>query len=139
MWLRLMLGAMVANGFALMGAKVLAEQGLADRYQNHYLLAWYASGFVLAVIYSLRTLSLPFGREVAIGGGMAVMSFLGQTCLVQALRHGAPGYAVYPIAAGANVVFVAVAGIWVFRERLGVYGVAGIVCGLVSVVVLSLP
>ena len=39
-WLQLMLAAMAANGFALMGAKVLTEAGLAGEHQYHYLLGW---------------------------------------------------------------------------------------------------
>ena len=138
-WLQLMLGAMVANGFALVGAKVLAEAGLATHYQYQYLFGWYASGVVMALIYSMRDLSLPKGKEVLIGAAMATMSFVGQLCLVAALNGGAPAYLVYPIAAGANVLFVAILGIVLFREKIGIYGAAGIFCGLISVTILSLP
>lgn len=138
-WLQLMLGAMVANGFGLLGAKVLSEAGLADRYQSQYLLGWYTAGVLAAILYSLRDLSLPSRKEVLVGGAMACMSFAGQICLVAALNGGAPGYFVFPIAAGANVLFVAILGVFLFGERLGGYGVAGIFCGLVSVTILSLP
>jgi multidrug transporter EmrE-like cation transporter len=138
-WLRLMLGAMVANGFGMLGAKMLAETGLGSRFQDQYLLGWYTTGFVVAVLFTLRKLALPWRKEVMIGGGMALMSFLGQTCLVLALSGGAPGYLVYPIANGANVLFVAVAGVLIFREKLGITGMAGILCGLIAVVILSLP
>lgn len=138
-WLQLMLAAMVANGFALMGAKVLTEAGLAGEHQYHYLLGWYTSGLAAAILYSVRELAVPSGKEALIGGGMATMSFLGQLCLVEALNGGAPAYLVYPIAAGANVLFVAIAGVVLFKEKLGLYGSAGILCGLLSVVILSLP
>jgi drug/metabolite transporter (DMT)-like permease len=138
-WLRLMLGAMIANGFALIGAKVLSEAGLAGTFQNQYLFGWYASGVLMALAYSARELSLPWAKEILIAAGMAAMSFIGQICLVSALAGGAPGYIVYPIATGANVLFVAVAGVVLFKERLGWYGSAGIFCGLISVVILSLP
>ncbi len=138
-WLRLMLAAMVANGFALIGAKVLSEAGLAGTYQYQYLFGWYASGLLMALLYSARDLSLPWAKEILIGAGMATMSFVGQLCLVSALGGGAPGYLVYPIAGGANVLFVAIAGVFLFKERLGWYGSAGIFCGLLSVVILSLP
>ncbi len=138
-WLRLMLAAMIANGFALVGAKVLAEAGLAATHRDHYLFGWYASGLVAALLYSVRNLSRPQGKEIFIGAGMAAMSFLGMLCLVGALNGGAPGYIVYPIATGANVLFVAIGGVVLFKERLGLYGTAGILCGLLSVVILSLP
>jgi drug/metabolite transporter (DMT)-like permease len=138
-WLQLMLGAMVANGFALLGAKVLSEAGLANRYQSQYLLGWYSSGVLAALLYSLRDLSLPSRKELLIGGAMACMSFAGQICLVAALNGGASAYLVFPIASGANVLFVAVLSVFLFGEKLGGYGVAGIFCGLVSVTILSLP
>lgn len=138
-WLQLMLSAMVANGFALVGVKVLAEAGLAADHQYQYLVAWYVSGLVVALLYSARHLSNVWTKEVLLGAAMASASFIGQICLVLALGGGAPGYLVYPIAAGANVLFVAILGVVLFRERLGAYGVAGILCGLLSVVILSLP
>lgn len=138
-WLQLMLGAMLSNGLALVGLKVLAEAGLSTRYQNQYLFAWYASGLIVAALYSLRGFGMPSAREIGIGGAMSLMSFTGQVCLSMALTGGAPGYLVYPIGAGASVLFVAIVGVVVFREKLTVYGVGGILCGLISVVILSLP
>ena len=138
-WLQLMLGAMLANGFALLGAKVLSEAGLADRYQSQYLLCWYTAGVFAALLYSARNLALPSGKETLIGAAMAAMSFSGQLCLVAALNGGAPAYFVFPIAAGANVMVVAILGMFLFHEKLGAYGLAGIFCGLISVTMLSLP
>ncbi|MEO8131893.1 MAG: hypothetical protein ABI822_32665, partial [Bryobacteraceae bacterium] len=121
------------------GAKVLTEAGLSATHGDHYLLGWYASGFAAALLYSVRNLSRPLGKEVLIGAAMASMSFAGMLCLVGALNGGAPAYIVYPIATGANVLFVAIGGVVLFKERLGAYGTAGILCGLLSVVILSLP
>jgi multidrug transporter EmrE-like cation transporter len=139
MWFRLMLVAMTANGFALLGAKVLAEAGLGVRYSSHYLAAWYGCGFLLALAMSARRVSRPYLRETIIGAGMALMSFLGQACLVGAVSNGAPGYVVYPVIAGATIFLVALAGRLIFRERVGPYGIAGIACGIAAVVILSLP
>lgn len=138
-WMQLMLAAMIANGFGLAGTKILTELGLAGKYQLHYLFAWYASGLLAAIVFLAPKLSLPHGREVWIGGAMASMSFLGQFFIVKALRNGAPGFLVYPIAVGANVLFVAIGGVFLFRERLGPYGFAGILCGMVAILLLSLP
>lgn len=138
-WMRLMLVAMLANGFGLTGTKIMTEMGLADRYQLHYLFAWYASGLLAAALFLLPKLSMPKAPEIRIGGAMALMSFLGQFFIVRALQNGAPGFLVYPIAVGANVLFVAIGGVVVFRERLGPYGMAGISCGLVAILLLSLP
>jgi drug/metabolite transporter (DMT)-like permease len=55
------------------------------------------------------------------------------------LNGGASAYLVFPIASGANVLFVAVLSVFLFQEKIGAYGTAGIFCGLVSVTILSLP
>jgi drug/metabolite transporter (DMT)-like permease len=138
-WMHLMLAAMLTNGLGLAGTKILTEMGLADRYQLHYLFAWYASGLLAAVIFLAPKLSLPHRREIWIGGAMALMSFLGQFFIVKALRNGAPGFLVYPIAVGANVLFVAVGGMLLFEERVGPRGLAGIASGLVAILLLSVP
>jgi multidrug transporter EmrE-like cation transporter len=138
-WLQLMLAAMFANGFALVGLKVLAEAGLGAQYQQQYLVGWYASGLAIALAFTLRGFSWPTAREWIIGAGMSLMSFTGQICLSQSLNGGAPGYLVYPIATGGSVLLVAICGVLLFREKLTPYGVAGITCGLLAVVILSLP
>ena len=88
-WLQLMLGAMLSNGLALVGLKVLAEAGLSERYQNQYLFAWYASGLIVGALYSLKGFAVPSPREIGIGGAMSLMSFTGQVCLSMALTGGA--------------------------------------------------
>jgi drug/metabolite transporter (DMT)-like permease len=55
-----------------------------------------------------------------------------------ALENGVPGYIVFPVTTGGNLFLVAAAGVFLFRERIGRYGVAGIVAGVLALVLLSL-
>jgi multidrug transporter EmrE-like cation transporter len=137
--MQFMLTAMLANGFALVGLKVLAEMGLGADYQQQYLAGWYLSGLAIGFVFSLRGFSWPTAREWGLGAGMSAMSFAGQMCLSQALNGGAPGYLVYPIATGGSVLLVALCGVLLFREKITAYGAAGIACGLLAVIILSLP
>ncbi|MGH9662796.1 MAG: hypothetical protein ACRD9L_00055 [Bryobacteraceae bacterium] len=138
MWLRLMIVAWAANGAALFGLKVLTEHHLADQYKYQYMVAWYLSGFALALAVVLRNWAAPYRKEVVIGAGMAVCSVVGQAALALALLSGAPGYIVFPITSGATVFLVATAGVLAFKERVGPAGIAGIAFGLLSVVILSM-
>lgn len=138
MWLRLMMIAWAANGAALFGLKVLTVHNLTDRYKYQYMVAWYLSGFILALAVVLRKWAVPYRREVVIGAGMAVCSVAGQAGLALALLSGAPGYIVFPVASGATVFLVATVGVLAFKERVGFAGVAGIAFGLLSVVILSI-
>jgi hypothetical protein len=46
-----------------------------------------------------------------------------------ALERNVPGYVVFPMTTGGNLFLVAVAGIFIFREKVGPYGIAGILTG----------
>jgi drug/metabolite transporter (DMT)-like permease len=133
-----MLITWAANGIALFGLKVLTERHLNEQYKYQYMIAWYLSGFALALIFVLRDWAVPYRREIAIGAGMALCSVAGQAALALALLSGAAGYLVFPITSGANVFLVAAAGFLLFHERIGPTGLAGIAFGLLSIVILSL-
>jgi multidrug transporter EmrE-like cation transporter len=134
-----MLIAWFTNGIAQLGLKVLSAAGLAERYRYQYLMAWYVSGFCLSLLFALRKIVRPYGKEIAIGGSLAVCSVIGQACLAMALSSGAPGYVVFPLTSGANIFLVAAAGFLLFRERVGAAGLAGIALGMLSIAILSLP
>jgi multidrug transporter EmrE-like cation transporter len=135
-WFRLMLVAFVANGISPFGLKVLAELHLSA-YQFQYLLFWYIGGLALALT-ALRSRHLPFLRwEVIIGAGMGLSSLAGQYFMGRALAASLPGHIVFPVTTGGTLFLVALCGIVVFREEVGAYGRAGLVLGILALVVLS--
>ena len=136
-WLRLMLIAFVANGLGPFGLKVLSERGLAEAYQPQYLLHWYAGGFAFAAVALLRTGIRPYAREVALGALMGACSFAGQSFTGMALSRGLPGHVVFPLTTGGSLFLVAAAGLFLFNERVGPYGIAGIALGIAALVALS--
>ncbi len=138
-WLRLMLIAFVANGLGPFGLKIVAEKGLADQYHYQYLLWWYAGGLAFAMAIFLASRSRFYAREVAMALGIGLGSFGGQLLSVMALEQGVPGYIVFPVTTGGNLFLVAGAGVLIFRERIGKYGIAGLVTGILALVLLSLP
>jgi multidrug transporter EmrE-like cation transporter len=137
-WLRLMLIAFVTNGLGPFGLKVLSERGLASAYQSQYLLYWYFGGFAFAVVALLRTRVRPEAREVSLGALMGACSLAGQSFTGLALSHGLPGHVAFPITTGGSLFLVAAAGLFLFNERVGPYGMTGIVLGIMALVALSL-
>ncbi len=137
-WLRLMLLAFVANGLGPFGLKMLAEKGLSETYHYQYLLWWYAGGLALALAVFLASRTRLYGREIAFGFAIGLGSFGGQLFSSMALEQGVPGHIVFPATTGGNLFLVAAAGLLFFREKLGPYGIAGILTGITSLVLLSL-
>jgi len=137
-WLRLMLIAFVANGIGPFGLKILTEEGLADRYQAQYLVFWYLGAFVFAIAAFLRRTFPLYRREIWLGALMGTCSLLGQAFTGMALSHGVPGHVAFPITTGGSLFLVASAGLVLFRERVGAYGLAGLALGIMALVALSL-
>jgi multidrug transporter EmrE-like cation transporter len=134
-WFRLMLIAFVANGIGPFGLKVLAELHLG-RYQYQYLIFWYGGGLALAI--TTFRFGHPFLRwELLIGASMGLCSLAGQYLVGRALAEGVPGHVVFPVTTGGTLFLVALSGILVFKEDVGPYGRAGLVLGILALVVLS--
>ena len=136
-WLRLMLLAFVTNGLGPFGLKMIAEKGLSERYHYQYLLWWYVGGLVLAFSVFLVSRSRFFAREIVFGLAIGLGSFGGQLFSSLALEQGVPGHIVFPATTGGNLFLVAAAGVLIFREKVGPYGIAGILTGVTSLVLLS--
>lgn len=135
-WIRLMLIAFVTNGLGPFGLKILNERNLSG-YQPQYLVYWYFGGAVFGMIAFLRGSWCVAPREVALGAVMGLCSLSGQTFTGLALSNGLPGHVAFPLTTGGSLFLVALAGILLFREKVGGYGIAGIVLGIVSLIMLS--
>jgi multidrug transporter EmrE-like cation transporter len=136
LWARLMLVAFFANGLGPFGLKVLATRGLAG-YQSQYLFWWYLGGLVFAVVALRLARSGVNGREVLLGAAMGGCSFAGQSFTALALAKGLPGHIAFPLTTGGSLFLVALAGIVLFRERIGPYGLCGVILGVAALAMLS--
>lgn len=136
-WMRLMMIAYVTNGLGPFGLKVMAEEGLLQRYHFQYLLWWYAGSGILSFFGFLMEGAGFAPRELAIAFGIGAASFGGQLFSLLALERGVPGYIVFPVTTGGNLFVVAAGGVLLYKERIGRYGIAGIAVGVLSLVLLS--
>ena len=137
-WIQLMLVAYVMNGLGPFGLKIMAEKGLLEQYHYQYLLWWYAGSGVFSFAAFLAVSRRFLLREVVIALGIGAASFGGQFFSLLALERNLPGYIVFPITTGGNLFVVAAGGVLLFKERIGRFGIAGIVVGILSLMLLSI-
>jgi glucose uptake protein GlcU len=130
--------AFVANGLGPFGLKIMTEKGLSEKYHYQYLILWYAGGLVFGLIWFLATRGRFRTQELVMSFGIGMASFGGQLFSLLALEKNVPGYIVFPMTTGGNLFLVAAAGVFLFRERVGAYGIAGILTGILSLILLSL-
>ncbi len=138
MWLLLMLLAFLFNGCGVFGLRILAGMGLAGVVTNQYILYFYLGGFVFMALRLLAKKTWPNRTEIGMGGVMALCSISGTASLAYALNtYNIPGNVAFPIANGGSLFVVVTAGVLLFRERLGWYGLSGCVLGTLAIVLLS--
>jgi multidrug transporter EmrE-like cation transporter len=138
MWFLMMLVILLTNGMSAFGLKVIAGWGLPESAKFPYLTLFYAGGLASIALPLLSRGLWPKSKELGWGVAMAALSIGGQVSMAKALNHGVPGHVVFPVAVGGSVLIVAVAGRLLFRERMNPMSVAGLITGLIAVVVLSM-
>lgn len=136
-WFRLMLVACVTNGLGAFGLKVLAERKLTGQYEVQYLLLWYLGWLLFGAVVFIWRPFKPVLREIVISAGMGLCSIAGQFFTGLALSRDVAGHVAFPIGTGGTLFVVALAGIVFFKERVGPFGIAGLVLGILSIVVLG--
>jgi multidrug transporter EmrE-like cation transporter len=69
---------------------------------------------------------------------MGLCSIAGQFFTGLALSRNVAGHVAFPISTGGTLFVVALAGVFLFKERVGPFGIAGLVLGILSIVMLGL-
>jgi len=137
-WLVLMLLAWFFNGSGVFGLRVLAGMGLSDTLINQYLFYFYMGGFLFMGVVLMLNKVRPNRAEIRMGALMALCSISGTASLAYALgAYAIPGNVAFPIANGGSLFLVVTAGVLLFRERLGWYGVCGCTLGTLAIILLS--
>jgi drug/metabolite transporter (DMT)-like permease len=132
-----MLVACITNGLGAFGLKVLAERKLTDRYEVQYLVIWYLGWLLLGVALAFRHPFRPFKREILIAASMGFCSMAGQFFTGLGLSREVAGNVAFSIGTGGTLFVVALAGVLVFKEKVGPYGLAGLILGILSIAALS--
>jgi multidrug transporter EmrE-like cation transporter len=127
----------LTNGLCAFGLRIMTGLGLIETYKLPYILLWYTAGLLLAAAVLLRGRNLADRKELGVGVGLALCSVGGQLGMAGALEYSVPGYVVYQVAPCGGLLFVVLAGVLFFKERVTIYGICGIGLGLVALALLS--
>ena len=100
------------------------------------LLIMYGTGAIMSLAYTISGRKRIEGKAVSIAllGGLGTAVGMSSNMTAAAIL---PGYVVFPLVNGGTLVLVAVIGRLVFKERIGAFGVAGILAGIASIILLS--
>ena len=98
MWHKMMTVAFLTNGLGIFGTRVLTGWGWAEFYKFQYLVFWYGSGLLFALLLFWRERISLTRRDFVIGGLMGAASVGGQFSLLSALENGIPGHIAFPLA-----------------------------------------
>jgi multidrug transporter EmrE-like cation transporter len=138
MWILFMLLAFLFDGCGVFGLRVLAGMGLAGVVTNQYLVYYYLGGFVFMALRLVAKKTWPNRTETGMGSLMALCSISGTASLAYALNtYRIPGNVAFPTANGGSLFVVVTAGMLLFHERLGWYGMSGCVLGTAAIALLS--
>jgi len=123
------------NSLGLVLIKAVGELGLDDA-DPLIVLLMYSVGSFWAFLYAAIARG-PFHRpSLLVGAAAGLGSVAG---MVGSLRAAAlaPGYVAFPLVYGGSMLLVALAGPVLFKEKIGPYGIAGIVIGAAAITLLS--
>jgi len=124
------------NGLLLVGMKAVSEFSLAA-FIPSVLLVQYALAAIMTSPEALRS-KVPIRRaSIRIGILAGLSSAVGMAASI-AVADMLPGYIVFPVIQGGTLLLVVLIGLIVFRERIGGYGIAGIIAGIGAIVLLSM-
>jgi len=135
MWKKFVILAFFFNGLCLLFSKILVQAGLGGR-SLFYLFAFYSAGFLWSFFQCLKGGIVPSKKDVLTGMGAGPSSYLGSLFLMFALNK-VPGTVVYPVAVGGNLVTVTLFAVIIFREKIGIRAVIGIVSGIIGLILIS--
>lgn len=132
---QLMFIVFITNGIALIAIKVIGENHSLNA-TNVFLMSLYGTASVITLINMLTNRKTMEWRSIAIGSLAGVCSLMGMFCLVKASSM-IPGYIVFPLANGGSLLLVALVGFIIFKEKIGPYGMAGIISGILAIILLK--
>ena len=136
MWINIILAAMLANGIALASMKAVHQYGYGE-FIPLFLFCMYATSALISRLSPRFEKPAFEKREVFLGVALGISLMAGMVFLTLALKF-LPACVVYSVVNGGAVILVSIAAAMIFREKYSVFGVLGIISGVVSVFFLSL-
>lgn len=124
------------NGLLMVGMKAVGEFSLTA-FIPAVLLFQYGLAVLLTSPEVLKSKVPIRGASIWVGILAGLSSAIGMAASI-AVADMLPGYIVFPVIQGGTLLLVVLIGLIVFRERIGGYGIAGIIAGIGAIVLLSM-
>lgn len=125
----------LGNGFAQFFQKYLHALGLGS-YQAVALLLMYFVGLLFAIALLKANRAVLSRQSIWSGSLTAVASYIGNYAVLQALGT-LPAHVVFPLIVGGPILLVAAWQYFFDRFSLSTRRIAGLVCGLFAVILLT--
>lgn len=136
MWKKFIALAFLFCGLTLVVSKFLGETGFG-KFLLFYLLIFYLTGFLWSSALCFRNRIILSKKDILIGLGAGACNFLGSLFMMLALNK-VPATIVFPIATAGTLIAVAFTAVVIFKEKLGIKGILGIVSGTLGLIMLSM-
>lgn len=127
--------AFVMNGLTMLGMQAVGRIGSPGAIPV-ILLAMYGTGAVITLVQATMRRRPIEMKNVLIGimGGLGTSIGVGLNVRAVQLL---PGYIVFPLINGGIILIVVLLGRFVFKEKIGGFGIAGILAGIAAIILLS--
>ncbi len=132
---RLMLASFIFNGLTMICTQAVGKIGL-QHFIPVVLFFVYAVAGLIALVYMMREKKPIEGKSIVIGAIGGIGTAVGLSANMAAASV-LPGYIAFPIINGGTLLMVALVGRVAFKEKIGPYGIAGIVVGACAIGLLS--
>ena len=124
------------EGFASSMAKVYRELG-SSALSDNFLFFTFTSAFILCVIVLLVKREHPGLRELLFGAAIGTSNFFAARFVLKALE-AMPAVIVYPSRSVGNIVLLTLAGVLVFKEKLGRQQIIAMAVILAALILLNI-
>jgi drug/metabolite transporter (DMT)-like permease len=131
-----MLGLFLVDGLVNTGAKVFQETMPSSENLSFQAVIFVSAFFVTTLVYYLRR-ERACQATLAYGAGLGAANLGNYLFLVMALSV-LPGVVVYPVMAAAEVALMALAGVFIWREKVGFRSWVGIALAVVALILIQL-
>jgi multidrug transporter EmrE-like cation transporter len=125
----------LTNGLVMITQKAVSEIGSPAAVPMAVLFMQIAA--VVPAIIAVLLARRPFDRTSLWVGALGGLGGTIGTVFVCLAARQLPGYIVFPISGGGNLLLVALIARIAFKEKIGPYGIAGIAVGIAAIALLS--
>jgi len=132
----IIIGLFFVTGSSGLAAKTFSELSPAE-HQQMYLLFLFGTTAIISVSALLIRKRLPAPSDIPFGIMLGVGNLLAGYFLLLALKR-LPGMLVFPISGSIGIVLSALAGVIIWREKVGKLAVLGIIAAVIAVVLINL-